>query len=55
MKIEHWILRLRPQNLAIVSQSLATHLEKVMYDKRLQSSDLFDFAIFPFALLTRVQ
>jgi hypothetical protein len=26
-----------------------------LYDKRFQSSDLFDFAIFPFALLTRVQ
>ena len=26
-----------------------------LYDKWFQSSDLFDFAIFPFALLTRVQ
>ena len=48
MEIERQILRLRPQNLAIIPESLAPHLEKVgrsLYD-RFQSSDLFDFAIF---------
>jgi hypothetical protein len=36
---------------------LAANLEKgrSLYDKGFQSSDLFDFAIFSFALLTSVQ
>ena len=43
------------QKISAGSESLVVNLEKVRYDKRFQSSDLFDFAIFPFALLTRVQ
>ena len=49
------ILRLQPQMFAIVPESLAPYLEKVLrllYDKRFQSYDLFDFAMFPFAILT---
>ena len=46
-----------PVSFAIVPESLAPHLEKVrpLYDKRFQSSDLYDFAIFPFALPTEYE
>jgi hypothetical protein len=57
--IQCWILRLRPRNFTIISESLAANLEKVrqtsdLNDKLFQSSDLFDFDIFLFALITRV-
>ena len=41
------------QKISAGSESLVVNLEKVRYDKSFQSSDLFDFAIFPFPLLTR--
>ena len=37
---------LRPQNFAIVPDSLAPNLEKVKYDKPFQSSDLFALLYF---------
>ena len=49
-----WILRQWPQNFVTFSESLAANLEKVRHDKWFQSSDLFDFDIFLFALLTSV-
>ena len=50
-----WILKLRPWNFVTISESLAANLEKVcLYYKRFQSSDLFDFDMFLFALLTIV-
>ena len=55
MKIEVEFLRLQPPTFAIIPETLAPHLEMVRYDKRFHSSNLFDFAKSPFALLTRVQ
>ena len=43
------ILRLRPGNFVIISESLAANLEKgrPLYDKRFQSSDLFGVFFLP--------
>ena len=39
----------------IIYESQMRSLARLLYEKLFQSSDLFDFAIFPLALLARVQ
>ena len=45
----------KTNNINKQDESLETDTDGAHSHKRFQSSDLFDFAIFPFALLTRVQ